>query len=380
VDIDARIIALGREHHPERPYARPEVEAVVDDARSFFEKRREQTFDVVCYGLLDSHAMSSAMSTLRLDNYVYTEEGIRAAWRRVGEGGHLSLAISCHAGRWFFERVYWTVAKATGQRPIAIQSPLHAAVTFLVPRAGVVLAADELARRTAVVPRGTIEETLTPSDDWPFLYVRPGVFPIGYLIVLGSLLAAAAWSVRRVFGLGRAGFEWPLFLMGAAFLLIETRGVTSLSLLFGSTWLVNAAVFGGILAMVLAANLLVQRWRPQAMAPWFGALLVAVALLYVLPMAWLQPWPLAGRLVAAGLLTGLPIGLAGVVVSILLARAAQPVPALGANLLGAVLGGCLEYYSMLGGLRATVLLALALYLAAGWLLLRQARGGPAGPP
>jgi hypothetical protein len=272
------------------------------------------------------------------------------------------------------------VAKATGQRPIAIQSPLHAAVTFLVPRAGVVLAADELARRTAVVPRGTIEETLTPSDDWPFLYVRPGVFPIGYLIVLGSLLAAAAWSVRRVFGLGRAGFEWPLFLMGAAFLLIETRGVTSLSLLFGSTWLVNAAVFGGILAMVLAANLLVQRWRPQAMAPWFGALLVAVALLYVLPMAWLQPWPLAGRLVAAGLLTGLPIGLAGVVVSILLARAAQPVPALGANLLGAVLGGCLEYYSMLGGLRATVLLALALYLAAGWLLLRQARGGPAGPP
>ena len=30
--------------------------------------------------------MASAMSTLRLDNYVYTEEGIRAAWRCVAPG------------------------------------------------------------------------------------------------------------------------------------------------------------------------------------------------------------------------------------------------------------------------------------------------------
>ena len=43
-----------------------------------------------------------------------------------------------------------------------------------------------------------------------------------------------------------ARFDPILFLMGAAFLLIETRSVTELSLLFGSTWLVNAAVFGAV--------------------------------------------------------------------------------------------------------------------------------------
>jgi SAM-dependent methyltransferase len=111
IDIDGRIIALGRAHHPEKPYANQAVTAVVDDARSYFEKHPERKFDVVCYGFLDSHAMSSSMSTLRLDNYVYTEEGLRAAWKRVGENGHLTLAISCIAGPWFFERLYWTLPK-----------------------------------------------------------------------------------------------------------------------------------------------------------------------------------------------------------------------------------------------------------------------------
>lgn len=60
----------------------------------------------------------------------------------------------------------------------------------------------------------------------------------------------------------------------------------------------------------------------------------------------------------------------------LLTRAAQPVAALGSNLLGAVLGGCLEYYSMLGGLKSTALMALVLYLGAYlWLRIRRA-GNP----
>jgi hypothetical protein len=60
-----------------------------------------------------------------------------------------------------------------------------------------------------------------------------------------------------------------------------------------------------------------------------------------------------------------------VIVPLLLARAIQPAAALGANLLGAVLGGCLEYFSMLGGLRSTAVLALVLYLAAFLLVSRK---------
>ncbi len=377
VDIDGRILAIGRDFHPEQPYRQPGVRTVTDDARSFFNKAREEKYDVVCYGLLDSHAMSSAMSTLRLDNYVYTEEGIRDAWTRVGEGGHLSLAISCTAGHWFFERLYWTIARATGREPRAFYNQLHGGmVTFLVPRDGVQFAPEELARRQPIhsdMPGGKI---LTPSDDWPFLYIRPGVFPWGYVLVLAFILTMAALTVPRAFGIkvigSKGSFDWPLFLMGAAFLLIETRGVTSMSLLFGSTWIVNAAIFSGILVMVLLANLAVQRWQWVHPLPWFWALFAAAALLYLFPVGWLQALPLLGRGIFAGLLTGLPVGIAGVIVPILLMRSPQPVTALGSNLLGAVLGGCLEYFSMLGGLKSTALMALVLYLWV-FIVLRRRR-------
>lgn len=374
VDIDGEIIEVGRQLHPEKPYSRPGVSTVVDDARSFFGKNQQASYDVVCYGLLDSHAMSSAMSTLRLDNYVYTEEGIRAAWRHVAPGGHLSLSMACNAGQWFVDRLFWTITRATGRQPVAVYNSIHGGtVTFLVATEGAKLSAAELAKNTVILPRNDLAHTPTLSDDWPFLYLRPGVFPWGYLTVIAFILGVAVLTVRPVFGLGRGGnsFDWPLFLMGAAFLLIETRGVTSLSLLFGSTWVVNSAVFGGILVMVLLANLAVERWQWRDPMPWFVALFAAVVLLWWFPLDWLNTLPLLARGILGGLLTGLPVGLAGVIVPMLLARSAQPAAALGSNLLGAVLGGCLEYYSMLGGLRSAALMALVLYLMT-FLLVKKA--------
>ena len=73
------------------------------------------------------------------------------------------------------------------------------------------------------------------------------------------------------------------------------------------------------------------------------------------------------------------LGFAGVIVSTQLARSPSPAAALGSNLLGSVLGGCLEYLSMLTGLRFLALLALALYLGAFGLLLRRPRGLLAAP-
>lgn len=373
VDIDHRIIQLGRERHPERPYSSPNVAIVIDDARAYFAKERGGKFDVVCFGLLDSHAMASAMSTLRLDNYVYTEEGIRAAWQQVANGGHLSVALSCYAGPWFFERVYWTITKATGKVPQAFINDRMIAATFLVGKDDARFAADVLRAHKATVPMQPMERTLTTSDDWPFLYFRPGVFPWGYVSILGFFALIALLSIRPVFGVGSGGtrMDWPLFLMGAAFLLIETRGVTSLSLLFGSTWTVNSAIFTGILVMVLLGNLAVLRWGWSNPLPWFPVLFVAVAIQWAFPIAWLQTLPLPAAGLLGGLLIGLPVGVAGIIVPILLRRSSAPEASLGANLLGSVLGGCLEYFSMFGGLRSVALLAMILYLLA-YLLLRRA--------
>lgn len=373
IDIDGQIIDLGRKYHPEQPYSNSAVKAVVDDARAYFEKEREKKFDVVCYGFLDSHAMSSAMSTLRLDNYVYTEEGLRAAWKRVGEGGHLTLAISCIAGRWFFERLYWTITKATGREPRAYYNPLHSAVTFIVARDGVRLDETILKQKKAIKPMAPMINTRTTSDNWPFLYIRPGVFPWGYVIVITFILLLTLSAVRPVFGIGRDGnnFDWPLFLMGAAFMLIETRGVTSMSLLFGSTWVVNAAIFSGILIMVLLANMVIERFGWKDPRLFFVLLFAAVGLLWWFPVNLLQTFDLPVRGLLGGLITGLPVGLAGLIVPIMLARSSSPAASLGSNLLGSVLGGCLEYFSMLGGLRLTASMALILYVLAFLLVYKR---------
>lgn len=380
VDIDPQIIALGQALHPEQPYADPRVEAVVDDARAVFGRGGEETFDAVVFGLLDSHAMFTALSTLRLDNYVYTEEGLREAWEHVSPEGHLSVSFSVFAGPWIADRLYWTIARATGREPLALLHGVNYGCTFLVPGHEAELRLDGVTY-PPVSPSQPLKEVRTTSDDWPFLYVRPGAFPWGYVLVLGLIVLVAALGTPWAFGRQALGsdFDPVLFLMGAGFLLIETRGVTALSLLFGSTWVVNAAVFAGILFMALVANEAVWRFRPTRINPWFAGLLLSVVLLWAVPPSALTSLPVLTRGALGGLINGLPVAFAGVIVSILLARSRNAAASLGSNLLGSVVGGCLEYLSMLAGLRALALLALALYLGAFLVALRRGDGG-APPP
>ncbi len=380
VEIDPRIVELGRRLHPERPYDDPRVFVVVDDGRAFFEQYRGQPFDVISYGLVDSHAMFSALSTLRLDNYLYTEEGLRAAWRHLRPEGVLAVNFSVAGGPWLRDRIYRTLALATGTQPVLVEHDLHRGALFVAAREPARLQWARAAPfPVAFDPPATVRYARVTSDDWPFLYLRPGIVPWGYLIVLSSILVAAAVLVTAVHGARalRQEFDWTLFLMGAGFLLIETRGVTSLSLLFGSTWVVNAAVFTGVLLMALLANAIVARFRPASTLVPFLLLLLSVVLLWSVDIGALNRFPLVARGLMGGTLNALPVAFAGVVVSTLLARSADMAAALGANLLGAVVGGCLEYLSMYAGLRALALLALALYLGALAFHLRSSRAAAA---
>ena len=255
-----------------------------------------------------------------------------------------------------------------------IEHGLHGAATFVAARDPSSLHWDRIRPfPAAFMPPTTAATVRRTSDDWPFLYLRPGEVPWAYMVVLTLVMLGTLALVRAVHGGGALGgdFDAPLFLMGAGFLLVETRGVTSLSLLFGSTWVVNAAVFSGVLIMALVANLAVQRFQPRSTLSAFLALLLALCLLWAADISALNRLPLLSRGLAGGLLNALPVGCAGLIVSTLLARSGNLSASLGSNLLGSVLGGCLEYLSMYTGLRALVLLALALYLGALLIELRR---------
>jgi hypothetical protein len=198
------------------------------------------------------------------------------------------------------------------------------------------------------------------------------------------LIAVSSWlAVRRVFGrslFARGRFDPQMFLLGAAFLLLETRAVTQLSLLFGSTWVVNTSVFGGVLFMVLAANLLAARLRSYDRRLWYGLLALSLLGLWLLPPRVLMELTLLSRAVLGGLAFAVPIFFAGVIFSSELRTRADASAALGSNLCGAVVGGLLENLSMMIGLKAIGLLALAIYLWSLYVAIRGQAGTRSSAP
>ncbi len=86
VEIDPLILTLGRQIHPEGPYSSPRVHVVLNDARSYVQNTDDR-FDLVVFSLLDSHTTSSYYSSIRIDNYVYTVEALRATRRLLEPDG-----------------------------------------------------------------------------------------------------------------------------------------------------------------------------------------------------------------------------------------------------------------------------------------------------
>jgi hypothetical protein len=82
----------------------------------------------------------------------------------------------------------------------------------------------------------------------------------------------------------------------------------------------------------------------------------------MVPLSTLAGTDLPMRILGASALIGSPFVCAGLVFSSAFAKVAQPEKALGINILGALLGGCLEYLSVVIGTRDLVLIALALYV------------------
>ena len=365
VEIDPTILRLGRALHPEHPYADPRVEAVNNDARNYFERTPGRQFDLVCFGLLDSHAMFSSMSTLRLDNYVYTVEALRSAWRHVAPGGAMTISFGVTYTPFIADRIAENLRAATGREPAVVAVREFGAVFFAVSNgASLVPLAQRQALRTRPIRVST--------DDWPFLYMRPNTFPRGYITILACIAVLAVAGASVVYGTSLftpARFDGVMFFFGAAFLLIETRSVTDLSLLLGSTWIVNAAVFAAVLLLAWLANVIVLRGRPIPAALVFALLFAALGAAYVVrPQALLALPPLPGVTLGA-LLNALPIGLAGLLFSGILASSRDAAGSLGSNLLGAVAGGIAEYSSLVIGLRNITLVAIAFYAAAAALLL-----------
>ena len=155
-----------------------------------------------------------------------------------------------------------------------------------------------------------------------------------------------------------------MFFMGSAFLLVETKNISQLSLLFGATWVTNAVVFSSIFVMAIAANLIVERWRITHLPALFILLWGGLAVSYFMPFSDLTRLsPLGGGLIGGGV-TALPVLFSSLIFANFFQHTREPATALGSNILGGLFGGALEALSIFLGIRAMALLAIAVYGAA----------------
>jgi hypothetical protein len=149
--------------------------------------------------------------------------------------------------------------------------------------------------------------------------------------------------------------------MGAAFLMLETKSVVQFALLFGTTWFVNALVFLGVLLSVLLAVAVSQRVTFRRPARLYLLLLAGLVAAWLVPgsdLLTLSPVP---RFFAAITLAFFPIFVANLIFTQRFKEVAASTTAFGANLLGAMVGGILEYTALVTGYRSLLFLVAALY-------------------
>jgi len=364
VEIDPVIARLGKERHPSKPYSDPGVNVIVDDARSFL-RRTSKKYDMVVFGTLDSHALLSGKSTLRLDNFVYTTECFREAKRHLNERGVAVLMFSVPV-KWIQGKLLRMTSEVfEDPEPLYLADDSQFLFNLMI-MAGPGLAneppggSEYLKRFRPIEPRP--DAGRTPTDDWPYLYLKERAIPGYYLQTIAILMVLSVLAIWRVLPKENRTFDFNFFALGCAFLLLETRSVTALSLIFGSTWTVNAFVFGTILLMIFLANMIVLKFEIRRV--WIPYLCLGLSLLlnYFVPVGEYLGQSFWLRALGSSLVLALPLFFAGIIFARLFRTVTNVGAVFGANLIGAVLGGFLEYSSMLVGLKNLYIVAGCFYL------------------
>jgi SAM-dependent methyltransferase len=423
VEIDPVIAALGRRGHPDRPFQDSRVSVHLDDGRSFV-RRTEKKYDLIIYALVDSLVLHSGYSSIRLESFLFTDQAFRDVKAKLKPGGVFALYNFYRQG-WVIGRLQALARTVFGSTPIVVSLPYKETIspeenqrgyiTCLMVGDGESSAVERIRSRMQqsqffwLSPQPGFNESVNgygveppplteikhppfnriglarvtgpeagplPSDDWPFLYLRDAAIPdlnlrgMAIVGVLSLLLLLLFAPVRRLRPNGQMLF------LGAGFMLLETKGVVHMALLFGSTWMVNSIVFFVILCMILASNLYVMTVRPRDLRWYYVLLILTLGLNCFVPMADYLALPGMLKVLASCFVVFVPVFFAGVIFATSFRDSNQPDIDFGSNIAGVILGGLSEFCSLAVGFNHLLGIAIGFYLLSA--LLRPRGGGSGG--
>ena len=361
--------------------------------------------------MVDSLALHSSYSSVRLESFLFTEQAFRDIKAKLKPGGVFAMYNFYRQG-WVVGRLVKLAETVFGSRPIVVSLPYQDVIspnnnqrdyiTFLLVGEGASAVVESIrskfgserffwlnpeprfnlgierlraerrrslpgGRSPAFMKIGPAEVELAaidtlPTDDWPFLYLREPTIPalnlrgMAMVAVLSLVILLAFAPVRRARPDGR------MFFLGAGFMLLETKGVVHMALLFGATWMVNSIVFFAILTMILVSNLYVLAVRPRRLWPYYALLLAALFVNSVIPMDDFLALPGLSKVVVSCAVVFLPVFFAGVIFATAFRSSTRPDVDFGSNIAGIVLGGLSENLSLVVGFNHLLWIAMGYYL------------------
>jgi len=424
VEIDPGIQAIGRAQHPDHPYSDPRVSAIIADGRAFLRNSTER-YDLIVFAVTDSLTLVSSTSNLRLESFLFTEESFASARDHLTPDG-VFVMYNYYRQGWVVGRLAKMALDQFGASPLVMALPYQAEIgeglnldnvrTFILVGNGKENHTVDSIRakfaengsfwvnerpqfngvnsfradmpfipgagqwhKIAPAKVDTAAVALTPTDNWPFLYLKDKAIPRhpsldGILVIAAvSLVILLAFApVRRIRPNGQ------MFFLGAGFMLLETKGVVHMALLFGSTWVVNSFVFAAILVMILCSNLYVLALRPRKLWPYYLLLAAALLVNVFVPMRYFLSLSGTLRPVVSCAVIFVPIFFAGVIFATSFRDSTQPDIDMGSNIAGIILGGLSEYFSLMLGFNYLLGIAIAFYLLS-MVLRRRMPLAPAPP-
>lgn len=413
VEIDPVIQDIGVRFNPDHPYQDPRVVRHLDDGRHFL-RTTDRKYDLVVYALVDSLILHSGYSNIRLESYLFTREAFADVQRVLKPGGTFVTYNYFRQG-WIVARVAEMAESVFGCPPMVFSLPYRETLTAAdAPGFTVVVAGCNRGMPDAFATRGSFwlnvipprnltvdgfsvrpeerssrqedwlkiaptavrrEEatSLVATDDWPFLYLRQRLVPdlsLRAVVVLGVLGATMIYFFLPARPLQ---IHSRMFFLGAAFMLLETKAVVQLALLFGSTWLVNSLVFFTVLVMILLANLYVLKTPSVHLVRHYAGLFLCLILGVVVPLNPFLGGGVLWRYVLPCALALGPMLFAAVIFARSFSDEANADQAFGSNIAGSMAGGLCESLSMLLGFRYVLVVAMVFYLLSAWMPSIQLR-------
>ncbi len=376
VEIDPKLLQIGEQQHPNQPYSDPRVTTYVNDGRAFL-RTNDSKYDLVIFALPDSLTLVSQQSSVRLESFLFTLQAFQTVRDHLAPDGVFVL-YNYYRDDWLVTKLASMLQSSfNGTQPLVrIYNNTEAALAD-GPLVAQLPGGQPPGDTVSAIPDVGDPVPTPATDDWPFLYLRTPFVADYYIyalaiVLLGALVAVAA--AARFTGTTIRKFSPHFFVLGVAFLLLNTRSVTSFSLLFGTTWIVNSLAFFGILCSVLLAILINYRFPIRRPTPFYIALFISILIAFIIPPESILLDPAWLRYLVAVVLAFAPIFFANLVFSYSFRESTMADMSFASNLLGAVVGGAIEYVALITGYQFLLIIVAVLY-ALAWLFATRLRLG-----